>query len=614
MNYTTYQAPSANRYSLFASRFLALACMLGVLLCSTVPALAQADVTFTASVDRTTITSDDLLTLQLTLAGAFHSSNQPQIPPLEGFAVVGTNQSSQFSMVNGAVSSQVVFTYRLQPTKTGALTIPAIPIQVGDQTYQTDPITIEVTQGAAPQIGQPTTEAPADTTAPGELAGRDLYAEADVDNPAPLVGQQIVYRFRLYQAVNLFNQPSLDWPDFTGFLNYDLSPNNQYYQQVAGRQYLVTEVRRALFPTAPGDVTLDPATLTIPGDFFNRAIQLQTDAVAVDVRPLPGRAPEDFAGAVGQFEIEAGVEPSESRVNEPVTLFVRVSGTGNVDMLPDPTAGVEDMLAGWRVYDPQVTTDVSQDGDFIRGEKRFERPLVPKTEGDLTIPSFGLTFFDLEAGAYRHVETEPLVVHIEPGEAQLTGPVVVPVGEGKRDVVVLASDIRHIKPAPPALTTHRASLLAQPLYWTGWGLPLLAVVGAWLWDRCRRHLVGNVAYARAQRARRLARKRLSEARKMVKVDQGAAYAAVARALTAYLGDKFNLPAAGLTHDAIRQTLAASAVPGDLTVRLLACLDWADSGRFAPVAAGREAHDLIKEAEEIITKLEEEITSNVKRQK
>jgi hypothetical protein len=59
--------------------------------------------------------------------------------------------------------------------------------------------------------------------------------------------------------------------------------------------------------------------------------------------------------------------------------------------------------------------------------------------------------------------------------------------------------IRHIKPAP---VTDRASSLSQPLYWAGWVMPLLAVVGTWLWDRRRHHLVHNVAYARAQRARR----------------------------------------------------------------------------------------------------------------
>ncbi len=571
------------------------------------PAYAQNDFTFTASVDRNTITTDDLLTLQLTLTGAFDNANQPQLPMLEGFAVVGSSQSSQFSIVNGKTSSQVVFTYRLQPIGTGSLIIPAIPIQMDGQTYRTEPIGVEVTQGASPQAQQPAGEAPADTSAPGELSGQNIYVEAEVDNSSPVVGQQIVYHFRFYQAVNLFSQPQLDWPDFTGFLGYELSPNTQYYQQAAGKQYLVTEVRRALFPTAEGKLTIGPATLTIPGDFFNRGVQLQTQEVMVNVHPLPDEPPQDFAGAVGQFEIEAWVEPAEGRVNEPATLFVRVSGAGNVSTLPDPTQGVEEMLPGWRVYDPQVTTDVGQDGDAIRGEKLFERPLVPKTDGDLTIPPLALSFFDPGAGTYHRVETEPLVVRVAPGEAQTPGPVII--GTGKQDVVVLASDIRHIKSAPPALVTNRTSLLAQPLYWLGWGMPLLTVAATWLWDRRRQHLAHDIAYARAQRARRQARQRLSEARKLVRTgkSEDVIYATVARAVTTYLGDKLDLSAAGLIRDTIEQALSTSSVPDEVIDRVLACLDWADSGRFAPVAAGRKASDLVQEAEEIITRLEENIT-------
>jgi len=149
-----------------------------------------------------------------------------------------------------------------------------------------------------------------------------------------------------------------------------------------------------------------------------------------------------------------------------------------------------------------------------------------------------------------------LLVQVAPGENVASGPP--PSGDNKQDVTLLASDIRHIKAAPPSLATHRRPLLAQPVYWLGWVAPPLAVVGAWVWERRRRRLSSDVAYARAQRARRLARKRLSQARKWAREDEDvrestrlsssqaqsndAAYTAVARALTDYLGDKFNLKA------------------------------------------------------------------------
>jgi hypothetical protein len=576
-----------------------LTCILLIL--AALPAQAQEVVQFMAEVDRTAISTDERVTLTLTVSGNYQQLGQPQLPLLSGFNIVSSSQADHFSMINGVTTRKKIFSYQLQPTAPGAFSIDPVAIQIDGVIYQTEPITIQVGQGAAP-TQSPVEATPGQAAAPNELTGQDVYVEASVDNPTPFVGQQIVYSFYFYQAVNLAGQPQLDWPTFSGFWSQDLSPNNVYEQIVANRRYRVTEVRRALFPTAAGQISIEPSTLLIPGGFFSRDTTLNTNAVEVDVRPLPKGAPEGFAGAVGQFEITAWVEPGETRTNEPVTLFVRVAGAGNLNTLPDPTEGAEDKLTDWRVYDAQISTNVGQEGDVLRGDKLFERLLVPKTAGELNIPPFNLVYFDPQAGEYRQASTEPLTVRVAPGESLFPSPL--PSGNDKQDLVLLAGDSRHIKAAPPSLAAQRKPPLEQPLYWLGWLAPTLAVIGVWVWERRRQRLRGDVAYARTQRARRLARNKLSQARKQAQEDEGAAYAAVARALGDYVGDKSNLPSAGLTRDAIRQALTEREVPGELIQRSLACLDWADAGRFSPIAAGREVGELISEAENIISELEQ----------
>ena len=81
---------------------LRLTCALVVLaLCVQRGAHAQDDTTFVASVDRASITVDDVLTLRLTLSGAFRHAAQPQFPAMQDFHVLGSSQSSQFSMTSG---------------------------------------------------------------------------------------------------------------------------------------------------------------------------------------------------------------------------------------------------------------------------------------------------------------------------------------------------------------------------------------------------------------------------------------------------------------------------------------------------------------------------------
>ncbi len=361
-------------------------------------------------------------------------------------------------------------------------------------------------------------------------------------------------------------------------------------------------MRRALFPTSAGETTIGPSQFLVPGDFFNQKIERETNAVTVDVQSLPAGAPADFGGAVGRFELTAAVEPNATQTNEPVTLQVTVTGNGNISAVNDPTDVGDEAMPGWRIYDPQVTTNLDQEGAAIQGTKQFERLLVPKTEGTLTIPPFSLAYYDPAASEYRRATSEALTVQVAPGDDEPTGSVIL--GEDKEDVVVLGSDIRHIKPAPPALATSQTPLTARLLYWIGWLVPLMAVGGAWGWDRHRRTLAQDVAYARNIRARKAAHQRLAEARHLAATDENAAYGAVARALTHYLADKFNLPAAGLTRNAIQEALRDHDVPADLRERVLSALDWADAGRFAPVAAGRDANDLIQEAEHVIMALEE----------
>ncbi|MBN1401976.1 MAG: protein BatD [Anaerolineae bacterium] len=568
-------------------------------------ALAQDDLRFTASVDRTELGMADQLSLELVLSGTFRGASAPELPVLPGLRVLSSGQSSQFRMVNGALSSQVVYWYRLQPTEAGTHTIPAIAIRVGNRELTSAPITIQVApgQGMTSDADASATQAPEGAMPPQGGPVESLWAQAEIDNPSPIVGQQVIYTFRLYQAVELFGQPRLDLPEYGGCLVYDL-PNRSYLQRIEGRAIQVTEVRRALIPMSAGEVTIAPATLEVPGDLLNRGIRLQTEAQSLDVRPYPAGAPADFAGAVGRFDIEAWAEPEGTQSGEPVTLYLRVRGHGNLELVSDPLEAIlADLERDWRVYDVEVSTDLGTENDLVSGERVFARPLLPKAEGTLTIPSLAMTFFDPELGVYRSVAAEPVLVHVTPAGAQAGAANAL--GATKSDVMLVGSDIRHIKPAPPLLTTRRASPLKAPLYWAAWILAPAAVVGLWGWDRRRRRLATDVAALRAHRAQRLARSRLSEARRLLRdgrEDEG--YGTLARALTGYLGDKLNLTPSGLTRDGIRAALAEANVRPRLVERILLCLERADSGRFAPgVPTGEGLERLIDEARSLVAEIE-----------
>ena len=570
---------------IFGGLFAVLAMLL-----LTVPALAQSPIT--AKVNRTDITTDETVNLVVTVSSQSLAAPRPELPPLDGFEIVGTGSTSQISMVGTKITSEARYRFQLRPTKTGKLTIPPITLTVNGQTYSTDPLTVTVTQGTAPP--QPATPQQRNTTAPDTLNGQDFFVEAEVDNAEPYVGQQVIYTFRFYQAVNLFDQPRYDAPNFTGFWSQQQPNQTQYTTQAAGRTYRVTELHTVLFPTIAGKTTIEPAVLTIPGDIFSSGEILSTKPIDLTVKDLPAGAPADFNGAVGHFSLDAAVDSTKATVNEPVTLKVTISGDGNLENLPDP---VWDDIPGWRAFESKATTDSSfADGRFS-GTRTYERLLVPTVAGTTTLPPVRYSYFDPDSGEYHTLTTPPIRITVAPAADEPPVPAVT--GGGKQDVTQLATDIRHIKAVPPQLATARPPVTRSTGYWLLWGLPLLALAGNGLWVRRQSQLRQNTALARRLQARKRAKKALAAARA---ADDP--YSAIGQAVTGYLSDKFNRPVGGLTQTALAELLAGAGLDGDAIKRVQTVLTACDMGRFSP-AAGQAGHteSVLADAEMLIDDLE-----------
>ena len=82
---------------------------------------------------------------------------------------------------------------------------------------------------------------------------------------------------------------------------------------------------------------------------------------------------------------------------DPVTITVRVEGTGNVKTFSKPRLPE---LPQFKVYDSNSKTDV-QTTERVSGNRTYEIVLVPKDEGEHDIPPIQLAYFDTREGRYR---------------------------------------------------------------------------------------------------------------------------------------------------------------------------------------------------------------------
>ena len=596
-----------------------------------VAALGQSGNPITASVDTTALTTDDLLRLVITVEANSGTPPEPLMPALDGFNLVSQTMSTRLTFINNVVTGQVDYIYFLQPYQTGTLAIPSISVFMDGQTYATMPLLVQVTQGSAVPTAQqaaplppPTDTPPAQAArlqpaatasandAPGQTSTADgrVFVEAVVDNPTPYVGQQVLYKFRLYQAEILGGQPSYQGPSFTGFWNNQQPSQAEYMATVNNERYRVTELTNVLFPTASGDVTIDPATLRIPAGFVEPEIRLQTEPVVLGVRPLPPDAPPGFDGAVGQYTISVRTDTSMiDGSNDSVNLQVTISGAGNMEALPDPAFPEN---SDWRVYDTRSTTDAEFLNGVYRGSHTVEYTLVPTADGQVTIPPVSFVYFDPLAETYNTITTNPMTVSVAPGAAQApaqaptlataapTQPTPTPVPTQVAPGVLPA--LPEPKPAADGLVSLPRPLIQEPAFWLLWLVPLVAFIGELVIRRRERYLSANEEQIRSSRALRQARKALAQARRKREDPHGAA----ARVLNGYLSDKINRPVVGLTRSALAQVLLARGIPPELIERVETCLSASEAGRYGGPSRGEDnGRAVLNETERLLKELDRE---------
>ncbi|MFH1007229.1 MAG: BatD family protein [Candidatus Latescibacterota bacterium] len=569
------------------------------------------EVSVTASVDPQRVSVDESLTLVISVSDAnVQGTPKPTLPALANFDVMGTSSSSNISYVNGRVSSTREYRYTLMPRSAGIFTIDPVEVRIGGKSWRTEPVRVEVVQTgqrklptSPPAQGEPSSpaEAPA-----GGRAGENLFITTEVDKPKAYVGQQLVLTFTYYSRLSVWDAPQYTPPETPGFWVEELSRDERSRRVVIeGRPFEMQQIKTALFPTSSGKQVISPAYLqySTGRGFFSQGQtrRLRTDPIEVEVLPLPDKGkPSDFSGAVGQYALSAKVDKATVARGDPILLEVIVSGAGNIATVGNPKMPA---LEGFKLYEPEIEKSAAHTGEVIRGEKVFRYALIPEREGALVIPPVTFVCFDPQEKAYRTLKTPPFRITVTPGPAQEMSPV--GYGLTREEIKLVGQDIRFIKPASGALRKASGTLVQSGKFWAMQLIPLFFGIGVFFLKQHREKMAGDVAYVRRRRARGEARRRLKAARQLLRThDSSAFYGEIHRALTQFVGDRLNMPSAGLTMGQISGAFAARGMEEGVTDRMETIFGRCDAARFAPATHDDQELDrLLQDAEALIGHLE-----------
>lgn len=109
------------------------------------PAVAGKDVTVYAALDRLSFPIDRGAMLMVTVEGASRNVDVT-LPETPDLSIDSRGQSSRINMVNGSVTSSVVYNYLVRAEKPGSYTIAPITVSVGGDEYTTSPVHFTVTK------------------------------------------------------------------------------------------------------------------------------------------------------------------------------------------------------------------------------------------------------------------------------------------------------------------------------------------------------------------------------------------------------------------------------------------------------------------------------------
>ncbi len=595
------------------------------LVVSGVTNLTAQDVSFTASVDKTQVAVGEQLEVTFALNGSSGGANFHS-PAFNDFTVLsGPNQSTSMQFINGSMSASVSYSYVLQPLRDGKFTIGAASIEAGGKQLQSQPVAITVTKGA-PQPKQQAQQS--QSTDIDRQIGDNLFLKVTVDRSRVYQGEQITATYKIYTRVNISSYNVDKVPGLTGFWSEDLDIPKQIQltnETIGGKQYRVGILKKAaLFPQRSGTLELDPMEAecvvqvqtrsrsnNLFDQFFNDPFfgnvtnvnhKVRSEPLKVTVVPLPGEnIPAGFSGAVGSYSMEAWVDKRQTKTNEAATLKVKITGHGNLKLIEPPAINVP---PDFDRYDPKISDNITNQGDLISGSRTFEYLIIPRHPGEQKIPSFPFTFFDATKKSYVTLMSPEFELSVEQGSELLSASAA---GISKEDVKLLGEDIRFIKSENMSLHRKGEQLVGSPAFYVASVSPIIAFIGFVLYARRREKVLGDVRTLRNRRARKVAQRRLAEAKKFLAARKREEfYTEVSRALWGFVGDKLGLPPAELSLDVVRTTLETRGVFPEVILKFSATIEQCEFARFAPSSESTQMDSVYSESVVLIATIEEQI--------
>ncbi len=530
-------------------------------------------------------------------------------PKFDDFRVIqGPSQSISQSWINGKVSFSKSYSYIIKPKRKGELIIGPASIKVNGATLNSKMIKVVVLDAI---------DLPSNPNDPEYIAQQNIHLVAEISKSRPYVGEGIYVEYRLYVSENIsvYDTSVTEAPQYNGFWNQEIKINGFPVKmgKYNGEDYRYIVLQKALLiPTKTGRLTIDPMKMDIVigvptgrADFFGNVITKNIrkefaspkKVVSPKSLPLEGK-PENFTGAVGQFNFDVSLSKEALKANESSQIKVAVSGKGNLKLfeLPEVTTPVE-----LEKYQPERKEKVRITANGLRGSVTDIYTVVPQYKGKYKIPSVGFSYFNPKIKKYESINTNDLYVDVTEGKelpASTTNSV------QKKAVVLTGKNFRYIQTHTDLVTSENEDFYKSNLFYILLFLPLVIIPIGIIIAKNNEKRNSDVVGLKLRRAEKLAKKYLSEAQKQLGKKE-AFYEALERALHNYLKAKLSVETADISKENITKILEDKSISETTIKHFIDVLKASDFARYTPVT-DTEMKQEFERAKQVIVELDKQL--------
>ena len=541
--------------------------------------------------------------IQYTINTKAENFKSPNFNGLQVLSGPNPSTKSSYTFVNGQSQSNTSTTYSfyIKANREGNYNITPASIEVNGEKINSLSYNLKIVKGSEKSEKQK------------KAISDNLFIKVDVSKRNIFVGEQILVVFKLFTRLDLENTELSSLPSLNGFWAKDLKTSSQFKRDIVdGVPYNVAIIKKTVLTAQKlGELIIDPIELKCNiriqtnrnnrdpfANFFGSYYKTQEEiirskSIKIKVKELE-KSPVNFKGAVGEIDITSEVDNTTINANEAINYKLTITGTGNIELIEPLDINFPEEF---EVYDPKISSKIFQ-GGLKRSKKIFEYLLIPRYEGNYTIPSTELIVFNKNKYETKKSKKHSLIIKASKNNEDQTTNI------NQQIVETVQKDINYIF-THSNLKRIGKDLIPINIFYLLLFLPIGILILLKIYEKTIGKIDPKSNKWKNKKANKIALKKLKSAQKCIKNnDFDGFFEEIEKSLWGYFADKFKVNSANLSKETISDYFDSAAINKEIEEKFINLLNESEFARYAP-EKNKNAHmdTLLEKAKAIIIEVE-----------